>query len=503
VKQKATTKEWIGLAIIALPCFVYAMDLTVLMLAVPRITEDLHPSSSEQLWIIDIYGFMVAGLLITMGMIGDQVGRRRLLLLGAVLFVVASIAAAFSTSAAMLIVNRAMLGIAGATIAPSTLSLIRNMFHDDKQRTVAVGIWITSYSAGSALGPLIGGLILQYFSWGAVFLAAIPVMILLLVLGPRFLPEFRDSRKPHIDFLSVFLSIASILLIVFGLKKIAEDGPGIIYIISIAGGMELGRRFLIRQSLIAAPLVDVRLLRGKAKVGVLLTLNLLTVFTAYGGYIYIVQYLQVVLGVSPLAAGMWTLPWSSGFIAGSLLTPKIVHRYDRQSVMIAGLSLAALAFFILAQISSLHLWAVVATSVLFAFGVSPVVTLLTDMVLSEVEPEKAGTAGALSETSSELGGALGIAILGSVGTAVYRNCMNNILPLSLETRQRMDATNSVGGAFNVAQQFEGSVRDTLVESARNSFISSMTVISLVNAAISIGLIFFVVRSLRSVVPGRE
>jgi len=497
MKPKATSKEWIGLAMIALPCFVYAMDLTVLTLAVPRITKDLHPTSSQLLWIIDIYGFMVAGLLITMGMIGDQIGRRRLLLLGAVVFVIASFSAAFSTSATMLIINRALLGIAGATIAPSTLSLIRNMFHNDKERTMAVGIWITSYSAGSAIGPLIGGLILQSFSWGAVFLAAIPIMLLVLVLGPRFLPEFRNSRALRVDFLSVFLSIASVLLIVFGLKKIAEDGFEIIYIVLIGGGIELGRRFLVRQSIIAYPLVDIRLLSGKSQVGGLLTLNLLTVFIAFGGYIYIVQYLQMVLGLSPLAAGIWTLPWSCGFIAGSLLTPKIVQLYDRQSVMTAGLSLAALAFFILAQISTLHLLAIVATSVLFALGVSPVVTLLTDMVLGEVEPENAGAAGALSETSSELGGALGIAILGSAGTAVYRSCMNKALPLGLETGQESDAINSVGGALNVAQQLEESTRVTLIDSARSSFISSMTVISFVNAAIAVGLIFFIIRFLRS------
>src|SRR5438093_4167997 len=195
---KAGRREWVGLAVIALPCLLYSMDLTVLNLAVPHLTADLRPSSAQLLWIVDIYGFLVAGSLITMGTLGDRIGRRRLLFIGATAFGIASVIAAFSTSTEMLIATRALLGLAGATLAPSTLSLIRNMFHDPQQRTVAIGVWITSYSAGAALGPLLGGLLLQYFWWGSVFLLGVPVMALLLVLGPRLLPEFRDPEAGHL-----------------------------------------------------------------------------------------------------------------------------------------------------------------------------------------------------------------------------------------------------------------------------------------------------------------
>src|SRR2546427_1541788 len=221
--SKATRREWVGLAVIALPCVLYAMDLTVLNLAVPHLSADLKPTSAQLLWILDIYGFFVAGSLITMGTLGDRIGRRRLRLLGAGAFGVASVIAAYSRSAEMLIAARALLGVAGATIAPSTLSLIRNMFHDPHQRTFAIGVWVTSYSIGGAVGPLLGGVLLEYFWWGSVFLLGVPVMALLLGLGPMLLPEFRDPEAGHLDLISAAMSLTAVLLVIYGLKQIAQD----------------------------------------------------------------------------------------------------------------------------------------------------------------------------------------------------------------------------------------------------------------------------------------
>lgn len=495
--KKATRKEWLGLAVIALPCLLYAMDLTVLNLAIPRISEELKPSSSELLWIVDIYGFMVAGMLITMGTLGDIIGRRKLLLIGACAFGVASLLAAFSTTPEMLILNRAILGIAGATVAPSTLSLIRNMFHDEKQRTFAIGIWITSYSVGGAIGPLVGGILLQYFWWGSVFIANVPVMLLLLLLGPKLLPEFKDPKAGRIDLISALLSLTCILSIIFGLKKIAEDGFEIIFALYLIGGAIVGYIFIQRQKKLAHPLLDLKLFTGKSTFGSLLSMNLLSVFTTFGCYIFISQFLQLVLGLTPLVAGLWTLPWSLGFIVGSMYTPKLSTYFKPTSIMATGLIAAAIGFVILGQAHSWGLFAIVSSSILFSVGLAPLFTLITDLILSAVPAERAGAAGALSETSSELGGALGIAVLGSIGTAIYRINMSQA-DLSIVNHQDIPVVKStLGGAIAVAEKLPAESGNALTEISRAAFTDSLTFMAYVSAVLSItlaGVVFYKFRN---------
>ncbi len=325
------------------------MDLTVLNLAVPHLSADLQPSSAQLLWIVDIYGFLLAGSLITMGTLGDRIGRRRLLMIGAAAFGGASVLTAFAASSAQLIAARGLLGVAAATLAPSTLSLIRNMFADARQRTTAIAVWVASFSAGAAVGPVVGGALLEHFWWGSVFLVAVPVMILLLVLGPVLLPEFRNPDAGRLDLVSAALSMAAVLAVIFGLKQIAQDGIGRWSTLSILAGLTVGVVFVRRQHALANPLIDLRLFRNTDFTAALAT-NVLDFFVGFGIFLFIAQYLQSVLGLSPLDAGLWTVPWAVGFIVGSIVTPMLVRRIRPAFVMAAGLVVAAVGFGVVAQV---------------------------------------------------------------------------------------------------------------------------------------------------------
>src|SRR4029453_12639564 len=346
---RAGRREWIGLAVLALACLLYAMDLTVLHLAVPSLSADLQPSSAQLLWITDIYGFMVAGFLVTMGTLGDRIGRRRLLLLGATAFGVVSVLAALSTSPEMLIASRALLGIAGATLAPSTLSLIFAMFADPRQRTTAIGIWITSFSVGGAVGPVLGGALLERFWWGSVFLRACPVMAALLILGPRVLPEYRDPDAGRLDLVSAAMSLVAVLAVVFGLTQTAQDGVGWLPVAAVLVGLVVGVLFVRRQHTLADPMIDLRLFRIRAFSASLGT-NLLGIFVVVGSFLFVAQFLQLVLGLSPLQAGLWSLPSALGFIVGSNLAPRILRRVRPAYVIGAGLGLGAIGLGVLTHV---------------------------------------------------------------------------------------------------------------------------------------------------------
>jgi MFS transporter, DHA2 family, multidrug resistance protein len=482
---RAGRREWVGLAVIALPCAVYAMDLTVLNLALPALSEDLRPSSSQLLWIVDIYGFLVAGLLITMGTLGDRIGRRRLLLIGAAAFGLASVFAAFSASAEMLIAARALLGVAGATLAPSTLSLIRNMFEHPQERTFAIGVWITSFSAGAAVGPLIGGLLLERFWWGSVFLPALPVMALLLALGPRLLPEYRDPEAGRLDLISAALSLAAVLAVIYGLKQIAQEGLEWSAFVAIVAGLAVGGLFVRRQQRLADPLIDLGLFRFPS-FNAALTANTGGFFVNFGIAVFIAQYLQLVLGLSPIEAGLWTLPYAGSFIVGALLTPLLVSRTRPAWVIAAGLGVAAAGFLVLTQVTDEDgLATLVGGSAVFALGLAPVYTLAADMMVGAAPPERAGAAAGISETSSEFGGALGIAVLGAVGTAVYRGQIDDAVPGGVPAEAADAARETLGAAVATSTDL-GPVASELVDAAQRAFTDAFQIASTLSAAVAIG-----------------
>lgn len=494
---RAGKREWIGLAVIALPCLLYSMDLTVLNLALPALSADLRPGSIQLLWIVDIYGFMVAGSLITMGTLGDRIGRRKLLMIGAAAFGCASVLAACSTTADMLVATRALLGIAGATLAPSTLSLIRNMFHDPVQRTFAISVWATSYSVGAAIGPLLGGILLQYFWWGSVFLLGVPVMLLLLVLAPILLPEFRDTNAGRIDLASAATSLVAVLAIIYGLKHIAQDGLGWVSLLSIAIGVGIGAVFLHRQRVLANPFLDLSLFRQSAFNTALAT-NTLSVFVAFGSFFFTSQYLQLVLGLSPFEAGLWTMPSSGGFVVGSMITPVLARRFRPVYLMCTALVFAAIGFGLLTQVAGGGLAVLVAGTVMLAFGLSPSVVLSTDMVVSLAPPERSGSAASLSETSAEFGGALGIAVLGSLSTIVYRSGMAKAALEGIPANVKLQAQETLGGSVAAAEQLPEHLKPELLQAAQHAFTYAFEINASIGVVFSLAIAAMVFIRLRHV-----
>lgn len=476
---RATRREWVGLAVLALACLLYVMDLTVLDLAVPAITADLHPTSTQLLWIVDVYGFMIAGALVTMGTLGDRIGRRRLLLVGAAAFGAFSVLAAFSTSAEMLIVSRALLGIAGATIAPSTLSLIFHMFRDPQQRTFAVGIWIGAFSAGSAVGPVLGGVLLEWFWWGSVFLLALPVMAALLVVGPRLLPEYRDPDAGRLDPLSAAMSVVALLAVVYGIKQTVQDGFAVSSGLAVAAGLAVGVLWVRRQRRLPDPMIDVALFRIRS-LDAALVVNFLAVFVMVGYFLYVAQYLQLVVGLSPLRAGLWSVPSALAFVVGSQLAPRVLVRFRPPYVVAGGLLAAAAGLLMLTGVGADHgLTLVVVASVVVSLGLGPVFGLTTEMIVGSAPPEKAGAASGISETAAELGGALGIAGLGSLGVAIYRGAVAAGLPSGVPPAAAATAEDTLGGAVDVAAQLPEPVGAALLDVARSAFVSGLQITSAV------------------------
>jgi DHA2 family multidrug resistance protein-like MFS transporter len=497
---KAGTREWMGLAVIALPCVIYSMDLMVLNLAVPQLSEDLKPSASQLLWIIDIYGFFVAGSLIIMGNLGDRIGRRKLLMMGALAFGLASIFAAFASSANMLILARAVLGVAGATLAPSTLSLIRNMFHDPTERTTAIGVWVASYSIGGAIGPLVGGLLLEHFWWGSVFLINVPIMILLLAVAPILLPEFRDPSATRLDLLSAALSLVAVLAFIFGLKQIAEYGAGWRPLLSVAIGIVLAFAFARRQLGLKDPLIDLTLFRRTA-FSASLAVYMLGALVAFGFFLFVSQYLQLVLGLSPLVAGLWTAPSGVAFMLSSMLAPRFVRKLHPAYVMAGGLAVTAAACLMLSQIGTSHgfIW-LISGFIILSLGLAPVFTLATDFVVTSAPPERAGAAAAISETSAEVGGALGIAVLGSIMTAIYRSAMSEAIPPDMPPDAAEAALGTLGGAVAVAGDLPAEIGNTILTTARLVFTEALTTTALISAVIAVAAAVIAILMLRRVEP---
>lgn len=493
---RAGTKEWTGLAVLALPTLLLALDQSVLFLALPHLAESLHPTGTQTLWIMDVYGFMIAGFLVTMGTLGDRIGRRRLLMIGAFVVGLASLAAAYATSAEMLIVTRALLGVAAATLMPSTLALISNMFPDEGQRGRAIAVWASCFMAGTALGPVIGGVMLQFFWWGSVFLLGVPVMLILLVAAPLLLPEYRDPDGGKLDLFSVALSLAAILPVIYGLKAIARHGFQPMHLGVIVVGLVFGVLFTARQRKLTHPLMDIRLFRHGAFTAALLIL-MLTMATMGGSYLFITGFLQMVEGLSPVEAGLWMVPSAIASIVSAMAAPSLTKRMPMGLVVGGGLAVSTFGYIMIAMVDPVGgLPLLVAGFVVAFFGTGPIGALGTNLVVGSAPPEKGGSAASMSETSGEFGVSLGVAAFGSLGTAVYRNDLT--LPAGTPSAAAEASRDGAEDAVSVAGDLPDTVGSELLTAAREAYTSGLNTIGVVCAVMIAAVAVIAVTTLRNV-----
>lgn len=480
-------KNRIGLAVLCLPALLASLELTVTNLALPAIAAAFEATSLQLLWTVDIYGFLLAGSLITMGALGDRFGRRRILIIGAALYGLASLAAAFASTIEVLIVARACMGVAGATLMPSTLALAAALFPQPRQRAVAIGIIIASVSAGTAIGPLVGGWLLEKFWWGSAFFLAVPIMAVLLVLVPVFVPEHRSAGESRIDLFSAGVSIGSVLLVVLGLKLVATEGIHLGAAAAVVAGLLLGTFFVWMQRRSPIPFLEVSLFRHR-----LLSIAAATlaagIFVLWGFNWAFAQYLQLVRGLDPLEAGLWTAPSAAGVIVGSMLAPRMARRIGQVRVVAIGLSISSIGYFALSAVqTTTDLAWIVAGTVIVSAGLGPMMAIATDLVIGAAPEQRAGAAASIATTAPQLGGALGIAALGSVVSAVYRTTVDgadlSAVPEALRTALR----DNLGTATAVSAASPALDPADALELGRAAFTLGFSVMSVICAVVMVAV----------------
>ncbi|MFJ9965739.1 MFS transporter [Streptomyces avermitilis] len=468
--------RWLALSVLVLAVLLVAVDATVLGLATPFISEDLKPSGTQLLWIGDVYSFVIAGLLVSMGSLGDRIGRKKLLLIGSTAFGAISVLNAYATTPELMILARALLGVAGATLMPATLALIRNLFHDPRERSFAIGIWGATASAGTAVGPVVGGFLLGHFWWGSVFLINLPVMIVLVLVGSKLLPESRNPDPGPWDLSSVVLSLVGMIGIVYAVKEAASHGPSLEALAAGVLGAAALFGFVRRQLVMPKPLLDMRLFRNRGFSGAVLA-DLLTVLGMSGLIFFLSQYLQLVQGRPPFEAGLAEVPAAIGAVAAGLAAGRAARRYSVRAVVSGGLAAVGLALAALTLLSESTGYPLLGTALLVVgVGAGFSFTVTADVILSSVPKDQAGAASAVSETAYELGAALGIALLGSIVTGVYRDFQG---PAGTPAQ----AHESLGGAVESAAGLPAHTADAVLSSARAAFVDGLALAAGAGAAV--------------------
>jgi DHA2 family multidrug resistance protein-like MFS transporter len=471
---RAGRREWIALAVLGLPTLLVAMDFSILYLATPHLSADLAPSGVQQLWIIDIYGFLIAGFLVTMGTIGDRIGRKRLLLIGSAVF-----------------------GIAGAAVTPQTLALVTGLFQDPKQLARAMALYVSTFFGGVVLGPVVGGLLLEYFWWGSVFLVSLPGIALLLLAGPKLLPEQRAPEAGRLDLFSVVLSLAAILPFVYGLKEVVRNGWEWFPVAAIVFGILVGVVFVQRQRTLEHPLLDLRLFSHRTfRSG--LVVNFAAGVVGTGIWLIVTLYLQNVAGLSPAKAGLLLVIPSVLMIVGTMITPHLANHVRPAYLIALGLCVASVGYatFLLASSDSGPTTIIVAFTITM-IGSAPMATLGNQLIMGAAPPDKAGSAAAIMQTANELGLAFGVALLGTLTTAVYRSSVDGSLG-SVPPDAAAAARENIDRAVAASGTLPGGQGAGLLSAARDAFTSGVHAAGIAAAVGALCLAAFTVVTLRHV-----
>jgi DHA2 family multidrug resistance protein-like MFS transporter len=459
-------RNWMVLGIIVLIYLPVSIDATVLHVAIPSLSTALSLSGNEMLWVIDIYSLIMAGLILPMGALGDRIGFKRLMMIGAGIFGLASFMAAFASSAYMLIAARAFLGVGAAMILPATLAGVRNTFLAEKQRNYALGIWGTVGGGGAAFGPLLGGFMLEHFEWGAVFLINVPIIIIVMLLTAWIVPEQKVDKKQPLNLMQALVLVASILMIIYAVKTAMHQFSSTVVLIFMLGAGLLSM-FVRHQLKAASPMIDFSLFKHPV-ISASIVMAVVAMIALVGFELLLSQELQFVYNYTPLQAGLFILPFMIAISIGGPFAGFLMNRYSLRPVAAAGMLMCALSFWGLA-VTDFNAQHFQAWAWMIVMGISVEIALLssTAAIMSAIPPHKATAAGAIEGMAYELGAGLGIAIFGLLLSFFYAQSI--ILPAGLMQEAALAANASIAEAMQAAKHLEQPLKQRLIQAAAEAF----------------------------------
>ena len=480
-------RRWQILGVICLALFVIVMDNLIVNVALPTLARELGAGTSSLQWIVDAYTLVFAGLLLAAGGLGDRFGRKGALILGLAIFGTFSLIGALASTSGQLIAARAVMGVGAALIFPTTLAIAVNVFTDSRERAAAIGIWTAISGVAVALGPITGGWLLAHFSWGSVFLINVPISLITIVGAVMLVPDSKDPSAPKLDVAGLALSIAGVTLLVWSLIEAPRHGwLSVATVGGIAAAAALLALFVWWERRVRTPLLDVRLFKNMRFTAASLAITL--GFFALFGFVFLVtQYMQLVKGYSALQAGIRTVPFAVAMGIAAVSAPLIVRRAGTKFVVSGGLLLMTAGFAIAATNDVSTPYRVIATAmVLMGFGLGSALTPATESILGSLPPAKAGVGSAVNDTTREVGGTLGVAVLGSIMASIYGTKIAHALSKTpLPAGVRTIAGDSLTGALQVAQHLGGATGTSIAATARDAFVHAYQVGAIVTGAVAL------------------